>query len=183
MPTGAGSFDSEGIWQFGEADDETLMSDTLNLGQTSVSAAFTLDRARLDDLETVKPYLEVSDTAAFSVSSGPVTVTAWATTDRNIGGLASSFAAGVFTAPVSGIYHLSAIMTCSSAATSYFGILLLHSTKGFIAGNYSSTAATDTRSVATKIYLAAGETVTIQARRSVTGNIVDRRFIAIYEGN
>lgn len=37
MPTGPGSLDANGIWQFGEDDSESLASDLLNLGMESVS--------------------------------------------------------------------------------------------------------------------------------------------------
>ena len=49
MATGPGYFDSEGVWQYGEDDLEVLMSELLNKGQQSVSAALALDRARMDE--------------------------------------------------------------------------------------------------------------------------------------
>ncbi|MBX3094302.1 MAG: hypothetical protein KF680_07190 [Cryobacterium sp.] len=51
MGVGPGYLDPEGVYQFGEDDAETLMSDLLNLGQESVSTAFGSDRSRLDQLE------------------------------------------------------------------------------------------------------------------------------------
>lgn len=55
MPIGPGGLDSEGIWQFGESDSESLMSDLLNLLAASVSTQIALDRARLEDLEAIVP--------------------------------------------------------------------------------------------------------------------------------
>lgn len=51
MPTGPGGLDAQGIWQYGEADTESLASDLLNLGQASVTTQFAADRARLDAIE------------------------------------------------------------------------------------------------------------------------------------
>lgn len=45
MPSGPGSLDAEGIWQFGEDDSEALASDLLNLLAASTSDQFTIDRA------------------------------------------------------------------------------------------------------------------------------------------
>ena len=49
MATGA--YDANGIWQYGEDDDIALFSDLLNLGQESVSDAFTDDRSRITYIE------------------------------------------------------------------------------------------------------------------------------------
>lgn len=49
MATGA--YDANGIWQYGEGDNIALFSDLLNLGQESVSDAFTDDRARITQVE------------------------------------------------------------------------------------------------------------------------------------
>ncbi len=51
MASGPGFFDAEGVWQYGEADTESLASDMLNLGQASVSDQFTIDRARMHTIE------------------------------------------------------------------------------------------------------------------------------------
>jgi hypothetical protein len=52
MPLGPGAADTQGIWNFGESDTETLFSDLLNVGQASTSAALALDRVRLATIET-----------------------------------------------------------------------------------------------------------------------------------
>ena len=52
MGIGPGFIDAEGIWQYGEDDTETLMSDLLDIGQQSVSDALVLDRARLAAAES-----------------------------------------------------------------------------------------------------------------------------------
>lgn len=51
MPSGPGSLDAQGVWQYGEADDVAPASDLLNVGQSSVSAQFAVDRARMLALE------------------------------------------------------------------------------------------------------------------------------------
>lgn len=51
MPTGPGSFDAQGVWQYGESDENPLASDVLNRGMKSVSDQFALVRADLLDLQ------------------------------------------------------------------------------------------------------------------------------------
>jgi hypothetical protein len=51
MATGSGFYDANGVWQYGENDSISLFSDTLNIGQASVSNAFTDDRSRLSTIE------------------------------------------------------------------------------------------------------------------------------------
>ena len=46
-----GSYDANGIWQYGEDDNIALFSDLLNLATESTSDAFTDDRARIATLE------------------------------------------------------------------------------------------------------------------------------------
>ena len=55
MPSGPGGADANGVRLYGESDSESLFSDLLNLGLSSVSAQITLDRARLTALETRAP--------------------------------------------------------------------------------------------------------------------------------
>jgi hypothetical protein len=52
MAAGAGFYDANGVWQYGETDAIALFSDTLNKGMDSVSDAITADRTRLTALET-----------------------------------------------------------------------------------------------------------------------------------
>lgn len=52
MPTGAGSYDENGVWQYGEDDLVAAFSDFLNVGQESVSAALAAVGGRLRTLET-----------------------------------------------------------------------------------------------------------------------------------
>jgi len=52
MPTGAGQYDENGVWQYGEDDLVSLFSDFLNVGQGSVSDAITAIKGRLATLET-----------------------------------------------------------------------------------------------------------------------------------
>jgi hypothetical protein len=47
-----GSLDTNGVWNYGEDDSIALFSDLLNLGTTSISDAFTVDRARLSTIES-----------------------------------------------------------------------------------------------------------------------------------
>ena len=70
MPTGPGSLDAQGVWQYGEDDSETLASDMLNLGQASVSAQLVIDRARLTAAEADIDALEAKTT-----DTGWVTIT------------------------------------------------------------------------------------------------------------
>lgn len=51
MPTGPGSFDAQGVWQYGESDENPLGSDLLNRGMKSVSNQLALVRADLLDLQ------------------------------------------------------------------------------------------------------------------------------------
>lgn len=51
MPLGIGALDAEGIWQYGESDEESLASDLLNYLADSVSTQLGLDRGRLGVLE------------------------------------------------------------------------------------------------------------------------------------
>lgn len=69
MPIGPGSLDANGIWQFGEADTESLASDLLNLGMESVSDQFVLDRLRLTTLET-----KVNGSRVFTVVNAAGTI-------------------------------------------------------------------------------------------------------------
>lgn len=46
MPTGPGSLDAQGIWKYGENDENPLASDLLNRLATSVSTQLQLDRSR-----------------------------------------------------------------------------------------------------------------------------------------
>lgn len=68
MANGPGYTDDQGVWRYGEDDDETLASDLLNLGQASVSEQFALDRARLNTLE--------ADTGWVNATLAPQTVVA-----------------------------------------------------------------------------------------------------------
>lgn len=49
MPTG--TYDANGVYQYGESDPIALFSDFMNLGQESVSDAITNDRARITQVE------------------------------------------------------------------------------------------------------------------------------------
>lgn len=51
MATGAGYYDANGVWIYGENDSIALVSDLLNVGEISVSDQFTADRSRLTVLE------------------------------------------------------------------------------------------------------------------------------------
>lgn len=79
-----GSYDANGIWQYGEDDNIALFSDLLKLGTASTSSAFTADRARLATLEAnsiagsipAKPSSVVVATGTAAVSTlGMVTFT------------------------------------------------------------------------------------------------------------
>lgn len=71
-----GSYDANGIWNYGEDDNIALFSDTLNKLADSTSDAFTSDRSRLSTLEAgslaglipVKPTSVVVATGTASVS-------------------------------------------------------------------------------------------------------------------
>lgn len=52
MAAGAGFYDAQGVWQYGESDAIALVSDMLNKGMDSVSDAIATDRTRLTALET-----------------------------------------------------------------------------------------------------------------------------------
>lgn len=68
MAGGAGFIDAEGIYQFGEDDSDTLMSDLLNRLAEAVSTQINLDRLRLSALEDAT---EVNN-ATISLSIGTV---------------------------------------------------------------------------------------------------------------
>lgn len=70
MGAGVGALDENGIWQYGEADNDALFSDLLNRGQESVSDAFTLDRTRLGNLEAIRPGARKIKPASVVVNAG-----------------------------------------------------------------------------------------------------------------
>lgn len=79
-----GSYDANGIWNYGEDDNIALFSDTLNMLAESTSDAFTDDRSRLSTLEAgslsglipVKPTTVTVGTGTASVNDlGVVTFT------------------------------------------------------------------------------------------------------------
>lgn len=78
MPTGLGGYDAQGIWQYGEDDTETLMSDLLNKGQASVSDQVEADRVRLDAVERFRTVIPSSVTNGSVSAAGVVTSTAQA---------------------------------------------------------------------------------------------------------
>lgn len=63
MASGAGFYDANGVWKYGESDSIALFSDTMNKGMTSVSSAISADRTRLTTLET-SPSISGTATAA-----------------------------------------------------------------------------------------------------------------------
>lgn len=70
MGAGPGFDDAQGVYQYGEDDLETLMSDLLNLGQQSVSDALVLDRARLATLEEYTgPWAEAAGVISSAANS------------------------------------------------------------------------------------------------------------------
>lgn len=80
-----GSYDANGIWQYGESDNISPISTTLNKLASSASSAFTSDRARLATLEAgslsgmipVKPVsVAVAGGTASVSTNGTVTFTA-----------------------------------------------------------------------------------------------------------
>lgn len=53
MAAGAGFYDAQGVWQYGETDNiGTLFSDFMNVAPISISTQFVADRSRLTALET-----------------------------------------------------------------------------------------------------------------------------------
>lgn len=77
MPTGAGFYDANGVWQFGEDDLVSLFSDFLNVGQGSVSAALQALKGRVSTLE--------ADTVAAVAPGASVTLDTTATSCRKDG--------------------------------------------------------------------------------------------------
>jgi hypothetical protein len=54
MAAGAGFYDAQGVWQYGETDNiGTLFSDFMNVAPVSISTQFVADRSRLTALETI----------------------------------------------------------------------------------------------------------------------------------
>ena len=74
MGIGPGFIDAEGIWQYGEDDTETLMSDLLDIGQQSVSDALVLDRARLAAAESALAMPSHTDFLASTVFASGATI-------------------------------------------------------------------------------------------------------------
>ena len=68
----AGTYDANGIYQYGESDPIALFSDLLNLGQESTSDAFTDDRARIAFLEQ-----SVEQASTFIASSSAARDSYW----------------------------------------------------------------------------------------------------------
>lgn len=67
MAAGAGYYDAQGVWKYGETDNiGTLFSDFMNVAPTSISTQLVADRSRLTALETItnKPTVFVASSAA-----------------------------------------------------------------------------------------------------------------------
>lgn len=67
MAAGAGFYDAEGVWQYGETDNiGTLFSDFMNVAPVSISTQFAADRSRLTTLETAvnNPTVYVANSSA-----------------------------------------------------------------------------------------------------------------------
>lgn len=67
MAAGAGYYDAEGVWQYGETDNiGTLFSDFMNVAPASISTQFVADRSRITTLETTanNPTVYVASSAA-----------------------------------------------------------------------------------------------------------------------
>jgi hypothetical protein len=75
MAAGAGFFDAEGVWQYGETDNiGTLFSDFMNVAPQSISTQFVADRSRLTTLETA-----VDNPTVFVASSEAARNAHWGT--------------------------------------------------------------------------------------------------------
>lgn len=75
MAAGAGFFDAEGVWQYGETDNiGTLFSDFMNVAPQSISTQFVADRSRLTTLETA-----VDNPTVYVASSEAARNTHWGT--------------------------------------------------------------------------------------------------------
>jgi hypothetical protein len=77
MAAGAGFYDANGVWQYGETDAIALFSDTLNKGMDSVSDAIGADRTRLTTAENDITQIDsqIADIFAQISDTGWATVT------------------------------------------------------------------------------------------------------------
>lgn len=75
MAAGAGFYDAQGVWQYGETDNiGTLFSDFMNVAPVSISTQFVADRSRLTTLETA-----VDNPTVYVASSEAARNTHWGT--------------------------------------------------------------------------------------------------------
>lgn len=75
MAAGAGFYDAQGVWQYGETDNiGTLFSDFMNVAPVSISTQFVADRSRLTTLETA-----VANPTVFVAASAAARNTHWGT--------------------------------------------------------------------------------------------------------
>lgn len=75
MAAGAGYYDAQGVWRYGETDNiGTLFSDFMNVAPISVSTQFVADRSRLTTLETT-----VENPTVYVASSEAARNTHWGT--------------------------------------------------------------------------------------------------------
>ena len=146
-----GSYDSNGIWHYGEDDNIALFSDTLNKLAVSTSSGFTSDRSRLATLEAgslagLVPIVPSSVT--FVTGTGTTneigTITATGCTSIEIKAFTGNYTN--YKIVVSGTKGATAgALFCQmqlagvSSAVNYSG-----GWSGFLAGTTSTTAATDT---------------------------------------
>lgn len=113
-----GSYDANGIWQYGEDDNIALFADTLNKLADSTSDAFTADRGRISTLEAgslagmipVKPTsVQVASGSGSFNSLGTVTFTGATQISLN----------GVFT-PTYRNYHIVIQASCAASGNSTY---------------------------------------------------------------
>lgn len=75
MAAGAGFYDAQGVWQYGETDNiGTLFSDFMNVAPVSISTQFVADRSRLTTLETL-----TNNPTVFVAASAAARNTHWGT--------------------------------------------------------------------------------------------------------
>lgn len=146
-----GSYDANGIWNYGEDDNIALFSDLLNLGTESTSAAFTDDRARIATLEagSLSGLVPISPSlVTFVTGTGATneigTITATGCTSIKIRAFTGTYANykivinGTKGATAGALFcRVSASGTSSS--TGYSG-----GWSGFLTGTTTAAAATDT---------------------------------------
>jgi hypothetical protein len=131
----------------------------------------------------VLPKYQVSDSTNWGIGTSYATVDTWATLVEDRGAGLSSFAAGVATIAIAGVWEIEYYQRLSTSSQTNYGIGI--AINGALDTQVEGSAATAEGArdiVRVYVNLAVGSTVQCQARRSPSGNATTRRFRLRYVG-